>query len=74
MKKLLAFFFGCAHTRTTFPLSPRTRRGFVAGSPHVTCLDCGKEFDYDWSMMQRGRELQREAMVQRSVQGAEVIE
>lgn len=51
------FFFGrCAHKRTTFPLTPSSRNGKVhPASPrgtYVVCLDCGKEFRYDWSEMQ----------------------
>ena len=38
--------FGCSHQRTTFPLTlARESRTYV------TCLDCGKEFDYDWKQM-----------------------
>jgi len=43
LAKLLSLF-GCAHPRVTFPQGPRE-------SPHVTCLDCGKEFAYDWPSM-----------------------
>ena len=44
--------FSCAHKRTTWPQSPRPG---VRGPriPHVTCLDCGQEFFYDWIAMQR---------------------
>ena len=46
--------FGCMHKRTTFPQS---KRG--VGRPpaadrtgtYVACLDCGKEFAYDWQNM-----------------------
>jgi hypothetical protein len=52
--------FGCSHQRTTFPITPRRS---YAGSPAVTaqqsgtyvaCLDCGKEFAYDWKSMSIG--------------------
>jgi len=39
--------FGCSHRRTTFPLTS-ARRTYVA------CLDCGKEFAYDWAAMRVG--------------------
>lgn len=48
------FLFGCMHKRTTFPLSTRgTRKSGAAGrtGTYVVCLDCGKEFAYDWQKM-----------------------
>ncbi len=50
---LLNTLFGCSHRRTTFPLTP-TRKG-GKGRTYVVCLDCGKEFDYDWQEMRVGR-------------------
>lgn len=53
--------FGCGHQRTTFPMTPRRRVAGtlpVAGSTsgtYVACLDCGKEFAYDWKSMSIGR-------------------
>jgi hypothetical protein len=38
----------CTHRNVTFP---QTTPGDQ--SAHVTCLDCGAEFDYDWQTMQR---------------------
>ena len=58
---MLDALFGCSHRRTTFPLTPARRTGFVASSghsrkgPYVVCLDCGKEFDYNWQDMRVGR-------------------
>ena len=48
--------FGCWHKRYSFPIT--TRKGStppneaarVTGT-YVVCLDCGKEFPYDWSKM-----------------------
>jgi hypothetical protein len=40
--------FGCSHKRTTFPITP------TRGGTYVACLDCGKEFAYDWKTMQIG--------------------
>lgn len=56
---LFSLFAGCLHRHTTFPQSPR--RGTPAADPHVTCLDCGAEFGYDWSAMRIGARLQRGA-------------
>lgn len=56
MVKLLRLFLGaCAHNRTTFPQRSRGAR-----MAHVTCLDCGREFEYDWNAMRRGRETSAE--------------
>lgn len=56
-------FFGCSHRRTTFPLTPARRAGLSVTSAenhaktYVACLDCGKEFDYDWTHMRVGMPL-----------------
>ena len=55
MLKLLDVFFGCSHKRYTFPISarPGQRRSEAAKATgtYVVCLDCGKEFAYDWHEM-----------------------
>jgi hypothetical protein len=62
LNALLTALFGCAHGKTTFPLTPVSRigsprRGPVLNGPYVVCLDCGKEFRYDWSEMRIGEPL-----------------
>jgi phage terminase large subunit GpA-like protein len=51
---LLNALFGCSHKRTTFPITP-SRRSSLSDSArrgtYVACLDCGKEFDYNWKEM-----------------------
>jgi hypothetical protein len=52
--------FGCSHPRTTFPMTERGRKlgarmAAVSNRTYVVCLDCGKEFDYDWKSMRVGR-------------------
>ena len=51
--------FGCSHRRTTFPITPvRKKAGFIDDTrigAYVVCLDCGKEFAYDWESMRIGR-------------------
>jgi hypothetical protein len=53
--KLFEVFFGCRHSHYTFPITVRSRsRRNVAASltgTYVACLDCGKEFPYDWQDM-----------------------
>jgi hypothetical protein len=51
MARLLAFFFGCRHDRTTFPMTPPKRPEGQRDSTYIVCLDCGKEFAYDWKEM-----------------------
>ncbi len=42
--------FGCSHTHSSFPITIRGRR--EAGSAtYIVCLDCGREFSYDWEAM-----------------------
>ncbi len=47
--------FGCWHRNYSFPITskPGHRRcdaALVTGT-YVVCLDCGKEFPYDWRAM-----------------------
>jgi hypothetical protein len=43
--------FGCAHRNYTFP-----RTATIQGTDlntYIVCLDCGKEFPYDWQQMKQ---------------------
>ena len=54
---LLNTIFGCAHNRTTFPITPSRRSKVSEGmrnGTYIVCLDCGKEFDYNWKEMRIG--------------------
>jgi hypothetical protein len=55
--QLIASLFGCTHHRCTFPMTARKAAGKIAGKPspktYVVCLDCGKEFAYDWQRMKK---------------------
>lgn len=65
LDSMLNVFFGCSHKRTTFPLTVANRVGFTAnaerGNTYVACLDCGKEFNYNWSEMRIGSPLNASA-------------
>lgn len=55
MFRLLDVLFGCTHKKYTFPMTARsgmrrTEAASVTGT-YVVCLDCGKEFPYDWRQM-----------------------
>jgi hypothetical protein len=47
--------FGCTHANYSFPITAkRAGRNVASAGPtgtYVVCLDCGKEFAYDWEAM-----------------------
>jgi hypothetical protein len=51
LTRILNLFF-CQHIRYTFPQTDE-RTGLTT----VVCTDCGRRFHYDWSTMQKGREV-----------------
>ena len=54
LSDLLDGLFGCWHTNRSFPITVRGKRRTGAASvtgTYVVCLDCGKEFPYDWNQM-----------------------
>jgi hypothetical protein len=61
IQSFLNKMLGCSHHRTTFPQTPARKNG-VAQAPgatrngtYIVCLDCGKEFAYNWSEMRMGQ-------------------
>ena len=71
MTGLLRMFGICPHTKTTFPLTPRRGgaspevfRTPEASETYVVCLDCTREFFYDWKTKTRGKEIPRRASVE----------
>ncbi len=47
-------FFGCWHSRYSFPITLKRGRHSAAAlvtGTYVVCLDCGKELPYDWKQM-----------------------
>jgi hypothetical protein len=55
MARLIDALFGCRHPRYSFPVTlrgsaRRPQAGALTGT-YVACLDCGKEFPYDWQQM-----------------------
>ena len=58
LQSILNTLFSCSHRRTTFPLTPAKRNvcaGAATARTYVVCLDCGKEFAYDWEEMRVGK-------------------
>ena len=59
LQSLLNTLFGCSHNRTTFPQTPGRKNTYAApgatrSATYVVCLDCGKEFAYNWEEMRVG--------------------
>ena len=64
--------FGCWHKRMSFPLTTKRgqRRSPAASQTgtYVVCLDCGKEFAYDWQEMRMRNPRQSETYAQARVE------
>jgi hypothetical protein len=67
LHSMMNTLFRCGHQRTTFPITPRRRyAGTVTNSrsgTYVACLDCGREFAYDWKEMRIGEQMAAPAAV-----------
>lgn len=52
---LMDILFGCWHSNYSFPLTAKAEKRLhsaaQATGTYVVCLDCGKEFPYDWKSM-----------------------
>ncbi len=56
LSNLVDTLFGCTHRRYTFPITSKSKGRHASAAASVTgtyvvCLDCGKEFAYDWEQM-----------------------
>jgi hypothetical protein len=55
MASLFDAVFGCWHKNCSFPMTMRPGRSRCAAASvsgmYVVCLDCGREFPYDWATM-----------------------
>jgi hypothetical protein len=54
MASLINYLFGCSHERTTFPMRTKGSGETNRQGTYIVCLDCGKEFDYNWKEMHAG--------------------
>ena len=56
MATLVDMLFGCWHKNMSFPITTKARQrnrskaASVTGT-YVVCLECGREFPYDWQSM-----------------------
>lgn len=55
---LLNLLFRCSHRRLTRPVTPVSKAGVPHGDTYVVCLDCGKQFAYDWKEMRVGHAIE----------------
>ena len=51
---ILDGLFGCSNRRLTRPITPVSKPGVPSGDTYVVCLDCGKQYAYDWDHMRIG--------------------
>ena len=53
--RIFDVLFGCSHKNISFPLTQKRgqRRSQAADQTgtYIVCLDCGREFAYDWKQM-----------------------
>jgi len=50
---VMDMLFGCWHTNYSFPITVKDKSHPAAHltGTYVVCLECGKEFAYDWKQM-----------------------
>lgn len=58
---LANLLFRCPHRRLTRPITPVSKPGVPSGETYVVCLNCGKQFSYDWKEMRLGRAIENTA-------------
>ena len=72
LRWLYAELFDCQHKRYCFPITMR-RASNSYKETFVVCLDCGREYAYDFSEMKLGRPLS-EVEQERSDRRAQMME
>jgi hypothetical protein len=56
---VLNLLFRCCRRRITRPITPVTKTGEPQGGTYVVCLECGKQFAYDFTEMKIGKAIDR---------------
>jgi hypothetical protein len=59
IRPIFESLLGCSHRPLTRPITPLSKPGEPAGETYVVCLDCGRQFAYDWDRMRIGKEIER---------------
>ena len=52
---VLNLLFGCRHSKLTRPITPAHKPVTRSQGAYVSCLECGKQFQYDVQNMRIGR-------------------
>jgi hypothetical protein len=55
---MLDRLFGCTHRRMSRPITPISKPGTPGVGTYVVCLDCGRQFAYDWETMRTGKPIE----------------
>jgi hypothetical protein len=59
--RIAEWLYGCAHRRTTFPITLRTKVSMgektAPSETYIVCLACGRHLAYDWTEMRIARQL-----------------
>jgi hypothetical protein len=60
----MRLWFDCRHKQTSFPITRKNRQAgpHAAGTTYVVCLECGREFPYDWAQMKIIKNAQPESV------------
>jgi hypothetical protein len=56
---VINLLFNCPHRHLTRPFTPVSHAGVVHGETYVVCLDCAKQFAYDFETMRIGKAIER---------------
>jgi hypothetical protein len=59
ISSILKRVFDCPHRRLTWPITPVRKPGIPSGETYVVCLDCARQFAYDWDRMRIGELIER---------------
>jgi hypothetical protein len=51
--------FNCPHRHLTRPFTPISKSGVAHGETYVVCLDCAKQFAYDFETMRMGKAIEQ---------------
>jgi len=68
---LFNLLFGCCHRKLSFPFTMKPGLSLSAAGrktgTYVVCLNCGKEFPYDWQQMRILNPSEEAASTQRAL-------